>query len=414
MTRLNVYLAEEQVGVLDRDSGGELRFTYLPGARPISLSLPFRQEPFEEGECYPFFEGVLPEDQQRRAIERATHVSSSNVLDLLHLLGGEIAGAVRLLREGEDPVAPPQGEPPSPLPDSTLGQLLETLPLRPMLAGEGELRLSLAGAQTKLPVCLTDGRVRLPAPGEPTTHIIKPAIPSYPATTENEAFVMRLAAEVGLPVAHVEARQLGAEKGPRSYLLVARYDREVRDGRVVRLHQEDFCQALGRSSAYKYETNLGPGVGRCRQVLFDHSVKPAADARTFLDAILFNLLVGNGDAHAKNFSLLYTADGIRLAPFYDLLSTLYYPSLSPLMAMAIGGKFRFSEVDRQVLEEGAKAIGLTRTYLTKRLDLLRDKLPGAAAKVAEDLSGKGLDDEVLERLEQLVRDRVGRFTHGLK
>ena len=413
MTRLNVYLAEEHVGVLDRDGGGELRFTYLPGATPISLSLPYREEPFEEGECYPFFEGVLPEEQQRKAIERSTHVSASDVFSLLDLLGGEVAGAVRILREGEDPASPPQGAPPGPLQDNSLGELLETLPRRPMLAGEGELRLSLAGAQTKLPVCLTDGRVRLPAPGEPTTHIIKPAIPGYPAITENEAFMMRLAAEVGLPVAHVEARRLVAEKGPRTYLLVARYDREVRDGRVVRLHQEDFCQALGISSIYKYEANLGPGLSRCRRVLFDHSMKPAADARTFLDAVLFNLLVGNGDAHAKNFSLLHTAHGVRLAPLYDLLSTLYYPSLAPVMAMAIAGKFRFSEVDRLALEEGAKAIGLARTYLTKRLDRLRDLLPAAAATVAEDLSGKGLDDAVLERLEQLVMDRIGRLAPEL-
>ncbi len=413
MTRLDVYLAEEHVGILDRDLGGELRFTYLPGATPISLSLPYREDPFEEGECYPFFEGILPEGQQRDAIERSTHISSSDVFSMLDLLGGEVAGAVRLLREGEDPASPPQGAPPGPLQDHSLGELLEILPRRPMLAGEGELRLSLAGAQTKLPVCLTEGRVRLPAPGEPTTHIIKPAIPSYPATTENEAFVMRLAAEVGLPVAHVEARRLEAEKGPRTYLLVARYDREIRDGRVVRLHQEDFCQALGVRSVHKYEANLGPGVSRCRRVLFDHSMKPAADARTFLDAVLFNLLVGNGDAHAKNFSLLHTARGVRLAPLYDLLCTLYYPGLSPVMAMSIAGRFRFSEVDRHALEEGAKALGLARSYLIKRLDRLRDMLPAAASKVAADLSDKGLDDDVLERLDQLVRDRAVRLAPRL-
>ena len=278
-----------------------------------------------------------------------------------------------------------------------------------MLVGEGQLRLSLAGAQTKLPVCLTNGCVRLPAPGEPTTHIVKPPIAGYPGTTENEAFVMRLAAAVGLPTAKVEACRLEGEGGPRTYLLVERYDREARGGRVVRLHQEDFCQALGVPSRQKYETNLGPGLARCRQLLMACSEQPALDTRNFLDAVGFNLLVGNGDAHAKNFSLLYTAAGIRLAPLYDLLSTALYPDLSVAMAMSIGGTFRFSEVNRAVLTEGARVLGLRRDYLSKRLDALRDRLPKAAEEVAAGLLGRGLDESVLERLVRLVRGRAERL-----
>lgn len=409
MNALNVLLDDQHVGVLEQGGDGEPIFTYLPGARPISISLPVREEPYREGECA-FFEGVLPEEGQRQALERATHVSQSNVHGLLDLLGGDVAGAVRLLPAGEASVSSLPAVIPAPLSDEELDNVLQRLPIRPMLVGEGELRLSLAGAQTKLPVCVTDeGAVRLPAPGEPTTHIVKPAIPRYPGTTENEAFVMRLAAEMQLPVAKVDPRRVFAERGVRTYLLVERYDRERQNGRVVRLHQEDFCQALGLTSAYKYENHLGPSLARCRKLIFDHSDKPGADACDFVDAVMFNLIVGNGDAHAKNFSFLYTQKGIRLAPLYDLLSTVFYPELSMGMAMAIDGRFRFAEIDRQALESGAKAIGLTRTFLTKRLDLLRDKLPNAANSAATGLQGQGLDDAVLERLRRLVCERADRF-----
>jgi len=409
MTVLNVFLDDQHVGVLEQDAGGDPVFTYLPGARPISISLPVREEPYQEGECA-FFEGVLPEEGQRHALERATHVSRSDVNGLLDLLGGDVAGAVRLLPVGEAPGRSLQSVVPAPLSDEELDDVLRRLPFRPMLVGEGELRLSLAGAQTKLPVCLTgEGAVRLPAPGEPTTHIVKPAIPSYPGTTENEAFVMRLASEMGLPVAKVEARRVFTDRGLPTYLLVERYDRVRQNGRVVRLHQEDFCQALGLTSAHKYENHLGPGLARCRKLLLDHSETPGADARDFIDAVMFNLLVGNGDAHAKNFSFLYTPKGIRLAPLYDLLSTVYYPGLSMGMAMAIDGRFRFADIDRQALESGAKAIGLNRTFLAKRLDLLRVNLPGAANRAAKGLLGQGLDDAVLERLERLVCERADRY-----
>lgn len=407
MSRLLVYLGGDHVGFLDRDPAGEMRFSYLLGAKAVSLSLPYREEPFEEGECSPFFEGVLPEEAQLAAIEQSTHVS--DVVGLLDMLGGEVAGAVRLLREDKDTEPPKVGPIPAPLTDEQLGAVLDDLPKRPFMAGEGELRLSLAGAQSKLPVCLTGGQVRLPAPGEPTTHIIKPTITKFPGTTENEAFVMRLAAAVGLPVAPVEPRRLLASNGPKAYLLVERYDRVEVDGKVVRLHQEDFCQALGYRSRNKYESHLGPDIARCRKLIFDHGSKPAVDARTFLDAILFNLIVGNGDAHAKNYSLLYTRGGIRLAPLYDLLSTLYYPKIEPKMAMSIAGKFKFSEIDREQLAEGATSLKLARSYLQKRLDRFQDLLPAAAARVSAELQGRGLDDSVLERLERLVLDRLARL-----
>ena len=137
---------------------------------------------------------------------RVLGVSRANEFALLDRLGDDVAGALQLLPPGERPAAPPPGEQPAPLDEAELVRVLDALPARPLLAGERGLRLSLAGAQSKVPVVLVDDAVALPLPGQPTTHILKAPIPRFPATTENEAFAMRLAAAAGLDVAPVEPR----------------------------------------------------------------------------------------------------------------------------------------------------------------------------------------------------------------
>ncbi len=179
----------------------------------------------------------------------------------------------------------------------------QTEPARPLLAGEKGLRLSLAGAQSKVPVILVDGAVALPAPGQPTTHILKPPIARFTATPENEAFVMRLAAAIGLDVAPVEPRVVR----DRPYLLVERYDRAVgADGQVRRIHQEDFCQALGVPPETKYASEGGPTFKDCFALLRRIAERPAVDVLKLLDAVIFNAIAGNADAHGKNFSILYS------------------------------------------------------------------------------------------------------------
>ena len=189
--------------------------------------------------------------------------------------------------------------------------MLDMLPSRPLLAGEDGLRLSLAGAQSKVPVVLVDGAVALPAPGQPTTHILKPPISRFSATTENEAFVMRLAAAVGLDVAPVEPRVVR----DRTFLLVQRYDRApAEDGSVRRVHQEDFCQALGIPPEIKYASEGGPGLKDCFALVRRVAARPAVDVLKLLDAVIFNVIAGNADAHGKNFSILYDGDGPASRP----------------------------------------------------------------------------------------------------
>jgi serine/threonine-protein kinase HipA len=334
---------------------------------PISFSLLKQEQPFKHRQCRPFFAGLLPEESQRDMIAKTLGISAGNDFAFLDALGGDVAGALSLWPEGTVPPAlEPAGEP-HPLSDAELVELLETLTKRPLLAGREGLRLSLAGAQTKLPVVLVDDRIALPALGQPTTHILKPAIERFPHTTENEALVMMLAAAVGLPVAPVAAR---AVRG-RPYLLVTRYDRRFdASGQAHRLHQEDFCQALGIPPERKYAVEGGPTFKTAFDLLRRATAVPAVAVLALLDAAIFNLIVGNADAHGKNFSLLYRAAGVTLAPFYDLLSTIAYPDLSPNLAMKIAKRATLEEIGPATWPAFADDIGLAASFVRRRVNEL--------------------------------------------
>lgn len=298
--RLSVWWDGRISGCLYLGPDGETLFAYdaawLADAKTpaLSFSLPKQAEPFKRGAVQAFFGGILPEEGQRTAIARALGVSADNEFRLLEYLGGEVAGALTLLPEGETPASPSDAAPKR-LDDDALVQLLNHLPLRPMLAGENGLRLSLAGAQSKLPVLLIDGQITLPAPGQPTSHILKPPISRFEGTTENEYFCMSLASAIGLDVAAVEMRVVAE----RSFLLVTRYDRAVSaEGSVTRLHQEDFAQALGVPSHRKYASEGGPIFADCFALLRRAATRPAREILKLLDAAIFNLIIGKiGRAH---------------------------------------------------------------------------------------------------------------------
>lgn len=283
--------------------------------------------------------------------------------------------------------------------------MLDALPLRPLLAGEAGLRLSLAGAQSKVPVVLVNGAIALPAPGQPTTHILKPPIARFAATTENEAFAMRLAAAVGLEVAAVEPRLVR----DRPFLLVQRYDR-IRDdgGRVHRIHQEDFCQALGVPPELKYASEGGPTLRDCFALVRSQSIRPAVDVMKLLDAAIFNVITGNADAHGKNFSLLYEREGPRLAPLYDLLATVAYPELSAKFAMRIGRRATLEALDAKGWTAFAADAGLGSPMIRRRGLELCEKVRSGARDIADGLMISGLDQTALSRFAAMVVDRAER------
>ena len=413
MTRtLDIWWEGRRVGQLTQDKHGELGFAYAQvwiddeAALPLSASLPKRAEPFTRRECRPFFGGLLPEEGQRDAAAQALGVSRANDFALLDRLGGDVAGALQLLPPGEPPPALTLDRQPTPLDDAGLIRVLDALPLRPLLAGEEGLRLSLAGAQSKAPVVLVDGAVALPAPGQPTTHILKPPISRLAATTENETFVMRLAAAIGLDVAPVEARIVR----DRRFLLVQRYDRALgHDGFVRRIHQEDFCQALGAPPETKYASEGGPTFKDCFALLRRVAARPAVDVLKLLDAVIFNVIVGNADAHGKNFSILYDAEGPRLAPLYDLLATVAYPELSPSFAMRIGNRATLAELDADAWAAFAADAGLGLPLVRRRIAEISKAVIARTHEVAAGLARPGFDRTAIESLAERVRERAERI-----
>lgn len=409
MTRsLAVWWDNRFVGSLKLNEYGEPEFQYAADwlahdeALPISVSLPLQAEAFSRRESLPFFEGLLPEESQRRDIAAALGISHKNAFKLLVELGGEIAGALSLWPEGiEPPVITTTAN--KPLSDKALAKTVESLPLRPMLAGTEGLRLSLAGAQSKLPVVYKNERVSLPTAGEPTTHIIKPPISRFEGTTENEAFCMRLADVIGLSVAPVSILNVGK----KPCLLVERYDRATNDvGETRRLHQEDFAQALGFTSDRKYTADGGPRLNDCFDLVRQTTTRPAREVLKLMDALIFNIIIGNADAHSKNYSLLYTDNGIVLAPLYDLLSTVAYPELSPKFAMKIAKRSTLEEMRPKDIQAIAEQTGLTTPFVRRRMKDLVEATITAAPDIADSFAEGKLDRKVMQGLAGAISGRA--------
>ena len=313
------------------------------------------KEPFDDHVTRPFFAGLLPEGKMRQLIAQQLHVSGQNEFALLDHLGGECAGAVTFLEQGKALAQPEQDDDVQWLTDEELVAVLDELPHRPMLAGKDGLRLSLAGAQDKLPVVFDGTRIGLPLNGTPSSHILKPAIQGVEASVINEGFCMALAQAMQLKPASALIRKVG----DREFLLVERYDRMIDfDGHRQRLHQEDFCQALGVVPEMKYQNEGGPNLAQCFGLVRRVTRPSAPHVLRLLDYVIFNALIGNHDAHGKNFSLLYAAKVPVLSPFYDTLSIAVYPKLSLKMAMKIGTKYKFTEVYARHWMQFAKEAGL--------------------------------------------------------
>lgn len=410
---LDVYLHADLAGHLTQDDDGDMSFQYAesrlqqPGAIPLSHSLPLRPERFRRKECRGFFAGILPEEAKREMIARNLGISARNDYAMLERIGGECAGAVTFLPHGEP--LPDRHYGYRPLSDDDLAAILRELPRRPLLAGEQGIRLSLAGAQDKLAVRVDGNAISIPLGGAPSTHILKPNVERFEGVVFNEAFCMRLAAAIGIPAAAVETRETAGV----SYLLVERYDRHHRqapDGASVveRLHQEDFCQALGIVSENKYQKEGGPSLKQCFALLRDVSSVPAIDVARLLDAVVFNTIVGNNDAHGKNFSLLYRPGGpgepeVRLSPLYDVVSTVYYPELSRDMAMRIGEQYSSEKVTLRDFEKLADDAKLGKPLVRERLKEVTERIRNALPKVpATDPIAAKVADLIRQRSEQAL------------
>lgn len=414
MKQLVVWWNDRPVGELIQADTGAMEFAYgsewLEDANTlaISTSLPKVAKHFTQRECHPFFGGLLPEGSQRRLAAKALGISPVNDFAMLGRLGGETAGALQFLPPGRSPIILGSPDNPTPLCDAGLFRLLDSLPTRPMLAGDQNLRLCLAGAQSKLPVTLVSGQVALPLPDQPSTHILKPSVPALDASTENEVLSMRLAAALSLDVAGATPKTLRPPEGKsRTFLLVERYDRKASPHRQLsRLHQEDFCQALGISSERKYQSEGGPSLQQCFSLVRRVSSRPTEDVLKLLDAVIYNAVLGNADAHGKNFSVLYTEAGPVLAPLYDLLCTAIYPELSQKFAMKLGRQSKRERLEVQTWSDFAGHVGLDFQVVRRRICEIADGVVEMATPVSESLTCSGLDDATLERLSAFLIDRA--------
>ena len=408
---LEVYLNRNLAGRL-REDRGKLSFAYEQAwldselFLPLSVTMPRTAEPFPDEIALAFFENLLPEGEIRAAIARLKQLSERNTFGLLGEIGGDCAGAVSLWPQGEKPG---RNEGYAKLSDARLAQVLAGMARRPLLVADDELRLSLAGAQNKLPVHYDGGRLSLPRGGAPSSHILKPGVRGFAQMPANEHFCMRLAAALGLPVPDSTIL-----RKPEALYLVERYDR-VRspEGTLSRIHQIDFCQALGLPSQKKYEHEGGPSLAACFEVITRCSARPARDRLHLISWVIFNYLVGNADAHAKNLSLLITGDGVMLAPFYDLVSTAVYRELTDKLALRIGGENRPQWIRKRHWEKLAKISGANPRILRRRLDQFRSTIADIARNTAEGLALGATEFAAIEQILAVIAARAAQLAGPL-
>lgn len=404
---------------LERDAKNELTLRYRPDvvetahAQPlISVSLPVRTEPYGHAAVTSFFDGLLPEGIIRERLATRFRLDPADVFSMLREFGRDCAGALSIVPDGTDLGGVPESDVLW-LDDAALARRIAELDVRP-LADEPaeEIRISLAGAQRKMVVIVNGKRIGLPRGTTPSTHILKPASDerrttrqdrlTYPSLMANEAFCMEVSRRAGLSTANVSVREIEGS----AVLLIERYDRAPNDGGVVRIHQEDFCQALGVPSRLKYEKDGGPGARDYLDLVRRWSADVLVDQNELLDRLAFNYLIGNADAHAKNFSLVHGNAGLRLAPAYDLLSTFAYPHLSKEMATAINGMFDSRALRPVHWHKWFNQLEVSARLYAERYAALAERVARAVVEARLTMKSWGFRNGVLDATASLIDERV--------
>jgi serine/threonine-protein kinase HipA len=382
MAGLPVYFEQRPVGAIDADKNGP-SFTYdrgwiaLRGAFPISTAMPFRPERYGPDVFLPWAANLLPENEQLRTLGQLLGMARSDVIGLLSAIGGDTAGALSIGQPGRTSSVQWR---PLRAPDE-IEAVLDDLPNKPFLVGEEGVSMSLAGAQTKLAVAVDEkDRICIPMNGSPSTHILKPDSPRLPGGVQNEAFCLTLGRRLKIPTPELTT----GVAGKRTYLLTKRYDRTDVGGRWRRLHQEDFCQALGVLPSAKYESNRTGTPGPSLKDMFDVTRKrmPATEILRLLDMVILNVLCGNTDAHAKNYSIMIRGNGATLAPAYDIMCGEVWSGVTKNLAQTIAGKSRGNQLAAEDWQCFARDCGLNPKQVVERVAALA-KAAIAEAEAAE-------------------------------
>jgi serine/threonine-protein kinase HipA len=416
-SELVALLDGREVGCVRNDARGRLTFVYdndwrqAEGAYPLSLSMPLAAEEHGPSAVQAFLWGLLPDNE--RVLDRWARkfqVSARNVFALISHVGEDCAGAVQFvtsdrleaLRSGaEDKVEW--------LDETAIAKRLQTLRedhaawRLPRDTGQ----FSLAGAQPKTALLLQKGKWGIPSGCIPTTHILKPPTGHFDGHAENEHICLMLARNLGLPVADTKVMCFGKEIA----IVIERYDRQFSGNEIVRVHQEDICQALGILPTRKYQSEGGPTPADVIELLRTYSTDRIADVDTFIDALGFNWLIAGTDAHAKNYSLLLAGGPhVRLAPLYDIASILPYDDVDIQkikLAMKIGGEYKLSLIGLRDWQKFARETRLDPDKVVAGLISMAEQLPDIVTDVRAQAQKDGLDNAIIGRLaEHLIARAV--------
>ena len=371
---LSVRLNGIEIGTLSIING-KMEFLYNDNAKyPISLSLPLSKEPYKEKACRAYFGGLLPENANMRdLLAKKYKTGINNDFKLLEAIGRDCAGAVSFRHKDE----PEQAEDfikitGKILLDKELKKLIEELPYKPYMGN----RISLAGAQEKTAVCVIDGKIAMPDTDIPTTHIIKTALPKFSQTIQNEYICMKTAKKIGIDVPNVEIRNADGLE----FLLIERFDRQIKNGKIKRILQEDFAQSLGVQSRDKYDAVT---FKDCLWVL-NQTNTPAKAKSEFVKRVIFNYLTGNTDAHSKNFSIsFYDGKNIELTPAYDLLCSSVY-DCDQRIAMKIGKAKFYKDVTEKDWELFAQDTDVSKKFVKAELERQKGLIITAIKEVLKD------------------------------
>jgi serine/threonine-protein kinase HipA len=423
MTReLVTFLDDRKIGILRQGKAGRLSFEYdgtwrnSRGAVPLSLSMPLVQKDHAHAVVNPFLWGLLPDNEL--ILERWAarfHVSSRNAFSLLTHVGEDCAGAVRFVIPDREHIL-----------EAERGASIEWLTIKGVASRLRELRgdpsawrrvgdngqFSLAGARPKTALLFDGQRWGVPSGSIPTTHIVKPGVEGLEGHAANEHFCLGLARELGLPTVHSEVVKFEDEVA----IVVERYDRIRRTEGIIRVHQEDVCQAMAVHPARKYEGDGGPGPRSIVDLLRANSRSPSEDLDTFVNSLAYAWLIAGTDAHAKNYSLLIGAEGrVRLAPLYDIASALPYHSVRARklkLAMKIGGKYRVEDIGRYQFRKLAIELDLDAEEVLSRIHGMALRLPDLAAGLLRRMRGAGLEKNLLGHLADAIIARAKILGHA--
>ncbi|MFN3521276.1 MAG: type II toxin-antitoxin system HipA family toxin [Phenylobacterium sp.] len=414
-SHLIVLMNGAEAGRLDYERG-RLSLTYdaawqnTRGAIPISLSMPLTQAAHSGTNVGAFIWGLLPDNEQIiQDWARRYQVSARQPYGLIGAVGEDCAGAVQFVAPERVP-AVLKGERDNIewLNEAEVAErLLDLRTSRSAWRRSGDAgQFSLAGAQPKIALIHQDGRWGIPAGRVPTTHILKPPSADLDAQAENEHFCLSVLSRLGLTVARSTVQMFEGEVA----IVLERYDRTPAEGRFERVHQEDFCQALGVMPQQKYQNQGGPGLRDLIVLIREVSLSPNDDVATLVDASIFNWIIGGSDAHAKNFSLLLTGGGrARLAPIYDVASILpYAPKVQfqdVKLAMKIGGEYRLSEIGIRHWVRFAEENRIDFDYVRSRIASMADQLPDLAKTVRDEIAKAGAAHPLLDKLTTVLVDR---------